>query len=750
MQKFTPRPLPAKQSVNAKIGEFSLVEGFKGYVARQDPTTITPDTLVTPSQNVVMNTAGRVATVKGFVLDGPASSVVDSGILSNYDFPTFNGTVRNMRAGFLTTGGSNGKLQFRYQTGTGLPGNPIVVSWIAIKAALTNVRLSFAEFWDTAELKKLLLWVDGSSNVNEWNGAVTTLASVTAPSTSVVMTVNTTPVAGGTFYAVGDILQLNTGTGARVRVTAVNGSAPFNATTVQLLDVGTGGYPVGTVTTTNLSGTPGAGATISITALQTASTITTQGSLTWAQLGFYQTRNMSITINGATPTAYSYQTGYDTTTLTGVTPDPSTSGYTAGTVIYQTPIVNPLSNMQGILATFSPTCIGCGRNNQLYLGSSTSNSLYISRVNQYVSFSFTSPVRLVGEGDLIQLDSPATGFIPMENRTDELTYDLYISEGADRWAVIRSTLSADLTSEKLEHIRLKVSPLQGAKSSRLMGKMKNHIVYIGNDNVANFFGYLSYQEIPELVDFSYTIVDDMKTYDFTDGSIYYFNNYIYVAIPKQGIVRIYNMTDQTKETTSSLRGMEDVDQQPWFWESPITYPISGFYTVNGVLYGHSYSSSESYQLFTSGSFKGQNIYANATFAYDDKGDRSTNKLSNEMYVEGYIKQNTVISATVGGDLGSFASSQTSLIQGNDNGIVSYGTGAHAIGANPLGSQPLGGANLNVSTLPAWFHVILTYIDAVSYLEQISFSTNGIDLQWEIITYGTNASPTAEGQNDIRR
>jgi hypothetical protein len=44
--------------------------------------------------------------------------------------------------------------------------------------------------------------------------------------------------------------------------------------------------------------------------------------------------------------------------------------------------------------------------------------------------------------------------------------------------------------------------------------------------------------------------------------------------------------------------MEDVTKQPWFWEAPVTYPISGFYVVNGELYGHSYTTSESYKLFT--------------------------------------------------------------------------------------------------------------------------------------------------------
>lgn len=740
-----PPKMPAKNGSH-QIGVYDLVTKFPGYRARIDPTLEDQGVLVPPSQNVVMNTAGRAASVKGYVLDGPGSSAADSGILSSTDFSNFKGDVRNMRAGFLTSAGNDGKLQFRYVSGAGTVASPFVTNWINLKTALAAVRLSFAEFWDTTELKKLLLWVDGSNSISEWNGAVTTYASATAPSATVISTINPVPVAAGTNYQVGDILTLSGGSGGRVQVATTNpiGGA---ALTVTLLDVGSGGYSIGTVATTNANFPVdgGAGATISITALQTASTITKQGSKTWAQEGFYQTRNMMVSIAGTT---YSYQTGYDTTTLTGVNPDPTLAAYAAGQEIHQAVVTNPLANMQGILATFGPTVIGCGRNNQLYVGASNSNSLYISKVNNYVDYRFTVPTRLVGEGELIPLDSPPTAFVPMEMRTDENPYDVWISEGMDRWAVIRSTLSANLTAEKLEHIRLKVSPLQGAKSARLVGKMKNHIVFVGNDNVANFFGFLSYEYIPSSTDFSYSIVDDMKSYDFTDGSIFYWNNYVIVAIPKAGIVRMYNMTDQTQEENSSYKGVEDVTGQPWFWESPIGYPISGFYVVNGQLYGHSYASSESYQLFTGNNFNGQDITANATFAFDDHGDRTASKASDEIWVEGYIKQNTTLNVTVAGDLDSFQNTQTVAVSGSDNSIVAYGAGAHSLGKNPLGSESLGGFTTSSPSRPAWFHVAKTYPQVPSYLEQVSFSTKGVDLQWELLGFGTNAIPTNEGNNDI--
>lgn len=651
--------MPPKQSRN-KVGDYSLATKFPGYRAREDQTTLDPQTLVYPSQNVVIKTSGRVASVEGYVLDGPGSTVIDSGILSCFDFAPTAGNVRNMRAGFLSAAGNDGKLQYRYVTADG------VVHWITLNSGMTNVRLSFTNFWDNTNLLKTLLWVDGTNNIFTWNGAVTTLASATS------------------------------------------------------------------------------------------NTVTLQGSLTWAQLGFYGTSG-TIVINGVSAT---YSGGTNSTTLTGVSVDFSNAGtYPVASIIHQGITTSALSGMTGVPAAFAPTVIGCGRNNQVYLGSSSSNVLYLSKVNNYTDYSFTATARIAGEGWSKTLDAPPVAFVPLEDRSDVNSYDLYISQGRDAWGLIVSSLDityastgvATNTIETLSYVRLMVAPLQGAQSERLVAKMKNHIMFIGHDNVANFMGWISYQEVPETVDFSYPIIDDMKSYDLTDASLFFHRNYVYLAIPKAGIIRVYNMTDQSKQTTmSTYHPYEDVDvaNQPWFWEAPLTFPLSGFYVVDGDIYGHSFTTSESYKLFTGGSLNGQQIDCNATFAYDTKGDRTQSKASDEIWVEGYIKQNTKLNVNVTGDMDNFATTQSTIIDGSDSQIVAFGAGAHSLGKNNLGSQPLGGAQIPATSLPSWFHVAKTYPNVSCYLEQISFSSKGVDLQWELICFGTNASMTSEGNNSI--
>ena len=631
---------PYPKDATNKIGDYQLTEKFDGFFARLDQTMMGPSKMVAPSRNVVIGTSGRPAIVKGYAVDGVASNIQDSGIRSSYDFDTFKNDRRNLRAGFMTTALNDGKLQFRYTNGT----------WYNLMTGLTSVTMSFTTFNDVTEKIKVCLWVDGSGNVREWNGAVALILS-------------------------------NTGT-----------------------------------------------------------TITKTGTSTWAEEGFYVSANKKIVING---TEYTYTGGETTTTLTGFVGLPA---LTANDLVIQQVVTTAISAMASIETTFKPTVIGNGKDNQVYLGMSTSLNQYISKVNNYKDYAFTSPVRVVGEGMLLRLKAPPVKYVPQEVQSTTDAYDIYISSGKSNWQIVRSTLSSDNTKEKLELIDLKIAPLQGAKSEKLVTKMKNHIVFVGNDNVANFLGYTSFQYVPVMNDFSYNIIDDMNSYDFTDASIYYHRNYIYLAIPKHGITRIYNMVDQTQQ--QHRYEVEGTDDQPWFWEAPIGYPMSGFYEVDGEIYGHSYNTSESYKLFTGGTFNGQNIDMNMTFAFDDKGERTQSKASDEIWVEGYIKQNTKVNVTITGDLDFFSSSQTKVIDGADDQIVAFGGNSGGIGKDPLGTRPLGGALTSTKTLPAWFHGVKTYPQVPFYLEQISFTANGVDQEFELLCYGTNTKMTAEGNNSI--
>lgn len=114
---------------------FSIVNSFKhGYRNREDITNLAPGILITGSQNVLTDVTGRVGITKGYALDGAASSTI-APILASYDYEMNTGRIQHLRAGFLTSAGNDGKLQFRYDNGS-------TVVWTDLMTSLTSTSFS--------------------------------------------------------------------------------------------------------------------------------------------------------------------------------------------------------------------------------------------------------------------------------------------------------------------------------------------------------------------------------------------------------------------------------------------------------------------------------------------------------------------------------------------------------------------------------------------------------------------------------
>lgn len=611
---------------------FSLVDRFPlGYRNREDITNLPPGVLVVGSQNVLTNVSERIQIRKGYALDGEESAVI-APILGSFDWLTRGNGERHMRAGFLTTAGNDGKLQYRYEDSSG------TVTWRDLMSSLTSVSYNFCTFWDTTELLRLCLFVNGASEINEWNGAITTFSSATVD------------------------------------------------------------------------------------------TITKEGTTTWAQDGFYTGRDKKVILGGI---EYTYTGGESSTTLTGVTPAPNAGGHVAGDVIHQKPVTTANSSMTDIPTTFKNNLIE-NLYNQIYVGSLTDSSFYLSKVNDYQDFSFTSPTRAPGEGAEATLDANLVAFIPQEE-------NMYISCGKDMLFKTGFTKSGDLTKESFDVTRLKTTAGQGVQSQALLSKIKNDVVLLTNEPTMDTLGRIeNILGTPQTDNISDSIKLDFDQYDFTDGSTFYHRYYIYVAIPKDGVVCVYNLTTGA-------------------WEAPQTLPISRFYVVNGELYGHSYGTSESYKLFTGYSDRatatssGLPIQAVAKFSYQNFGTRSDLKNSNEFYIEGYINNNTTLQGSITYEIDGCATSQTFEVSGSDGQIVCLGPASNSLGKFPLGKQPLGGATpTSLTGLPPKFRVIKTYNRVDFYECQFSFSILGADQRFELLAFGLNAQLSTTTNSAIKQ
>ncbi len=608
----------SRRLVAARKHEFALTQGGWQYRNREDKTLLPGNVMVAGSQNIITNTAGRIQVVKGYTLDG-ASSDTFAPILSAYDWLTSSMGERNHR-GWLEPSDGYGHLQFRTVDSNN------VVTWRDLITTLASGSMNFTTFWDTSELIKELLFVDGSSNIYEWSGATTTFASAT-----------------------------------------------------------------------NV-------------------TLTKEGTTTWAQDGFYTAKaGRSISLLGSDGLVYSatYSGGETTQTLTGVSFDFTTVTPAVGEVIYQTVITTANSTMTSILSTFHNDLIS-PLANQIWIGAMTSQNVYLSKINNYKDYSFFTP-RLPGEGDLFNIDESLMAFAPQEDK-------MYLTTHKSLWYEISFQLSADLTKEAITINRLKTNTLQGAQSQAFVSHDKNNVIFVSHEPVVASLGRVSnILQTPQIEDFSYPIVNDMNFLDFDDGAIKYHKNFIYVAVPKESIVLIYNQTDPTGKHQ--------------FWECPVTYPISRFSIINGELYGQSYETPETFKLFEGYNFNGQPIPAIANFAYNNYGTRSDTKGFNQFMVEGYTNANADFNLGLRKDLNGCSTDATFEINGDDTSIVCAGGSTAPLGIQSLGINPLG-SDIDARSNDPFFRVIKVMpILPYFYQLQVSFFSSGIDQQWEILSFG---------------
>lgn len=758
----------------AMAHEFTLQSLFKyGYRNKEDISNLPASTLVVGSQNVLTNAAEIVAVRNGIQYDGSAGSQNTYGVDSSYDFDTGSlGGVQNTRKW-----GTN--LEVRYV-------NPVtkVVSWINILSTLiaTNV-MNATKFWNGTQ--NLMLFVNGAAAVNSWTGAVASYLSSTSNTLTVsgsatltklnfassgALTINGTQYSytsaglnGVTVYsqtptntkvpltslAFQRISQKFTTNAAATQITTATISlnalasqtfVPYFTAQIYTDNAGVPGTLVGPATNAGAVGaitgaadfaaafnfqnifvagntnyhlviTAGGtqGNNISIYTGNTGSVGTNQsldGGNTWSAINGYM--NATITENET-----------NTTTFLGVSPDPTGAGIAVGDAIIQTPVTG-VGLAIGVATPYVYDLIEA-QYNEVYFGCFASNTVNMSKVSSYTDCSFSTP-RIVGEGQSGNLSSPPTAFIIQDNT-------LYISAGKNSWFKVTRTLSSDNSKESVTFDPIKTTFNQGAQSQGLVGKFKNSIIYVSYEPIFNSFGPVkNILSEPQIVNLSDPIKFDFDAYDFTGGHVVYDNYYIYVSVPRQGVVRMYNV-------------------QKKYWEAPQTMTISRFYHVNGLLYGHSLLTNESYQLFVPGSYNdiGNPINAVAAFPYvcQQGGQAPQKKFFNKFYTEGYISTNANLTMTVNYDFGGFSGNYSTALFGTNPHIIFNKITDGSLGRNNLGDEPIGQI-LNLSQQPAnpKFRSINTFPPVHNFEYQIVYSSNEVDYYWSLLRFGPAIGPAS--------
>lgn len=752
--------------------EFTLQDIFKlGYRNKEDISNQPPYVLSVGSQNVLTNAAEQIVVRNGYQYDGPVGNQNTYGIDSGYDFNTHVNGVQNVRKW-----GTN--LEMRYV-------NPStkVVSWINILNSLlaTNV-CNFTDFWEVSNTKNVCLFVNGTLSVYRWTGAIGSFASSTSntitlqgskslpnlnfdTSGSVLIDGVTYVYTSAGFIAA--IPYTESPTNNKIPVTQTQwtsqlfttGSAATQITSVALttnqniietlsvnylgsIYTDNAGVP-GTLVASTIGSVPGVSSSGNFIVNFTfnasinpstnyhfvVSLLAGVGTLS-VYTGVSSGVGTNISVNSGV--SWSSQNGFlnmvvnendsNLQTFNGVSPSPS--GITVGDAVIQAPTVGTTAVTDAPLSTFD--LIGTLRN-QIYYGSFSNQTVYITKVNSYTDASFSTP-RVVGEGASVTLDAPPVAFIPQVQA-------MYMSAGLSYWYGTKFTLSSDLANESFEINAIKTSANQGAFSQSYVANIKNSISFISNEVLFNSFGPV--KDIltdPQMENMSDPIKYDVDAYTFGGGSVHYFNYFIYFSVPKNNVVRVYN-----------------VDKK--YWEAPQTMPVGIFYEVNGALYGHDATTNASYQLFVPNTYNdvGGPINAIAAFPYVSSEGAQANqkKFFNKFYTEGYIAGNTTLTLEINYDFGAFSGTYSTGISGANKAIVFNKITDGSLGKNTLGSQPIGTIlNLpQLSPIPK-FRVINTFAPVNNFEYQVVYSSYDVDQNWALLRFGPGIAPSRDIGNEI--
>lgn len=392
---------------------------------------------------------------------------------------------------------------------------------------------------------------------------------------------------------------------------------------------------------------------------ETTNTLTI-ASGTWGEKGFPATG--SVVIDGNT---YSYTGGFDTNTLTGVTPDPT--GLVAEKKAFE-PVTE--ESLTSIDSSYKIDYVGVYRN-QLYLGSDTSRLAPVSSGIDYTLYTIPG-TRAAGDPNEFLLDDNSRGFMP--------TKQSMLMFGANNTVMeVKYALSADQTKEAFTVDHVINGDNQGSISSRARVSVGGNIYYMNRDlqmAVIQITSTLS--QTSEDVNPSELIQNDFDSFDWTDSSMKYWKRNIVVVIPKENRMMLFNL-DRS------------------LWQAPQIFQnidIGGVsVTKDNRLIGHSYTKNVSYILFdeTTNSDVGVAFPTKAIFAYNQFGDRTALKAFNLYYQDGYISSGGELTREILFDYNGAAGIDTQTFSGIETEYISDIEDSGGLGADPLGKAPLSGA-----------------------------------------------------------
>lgn len=695
-------------------------EPFLGYISSLDPTISSPRSLVQGSKNVYKSRKGTIAVRPGKKRRGSADNT-GTGVTSSFEWETSFSSVYPMRVLAESAAGGDGKLQFESTIADGI--TPV---WYSLLTNLTLTRFVFDTWWDDVQSKDRLLMVKGDPDILSWSGGVAKLASFTTVHGSVATV--TAPILGtGTAYTTGDILTIPGGSGdVQVQVTDALGGVIFAVGSP--ISTRGSGYSAGTVSPTGGTGT---GASLSVLIEDTVSITNSEG-LTWHELGFADDddhpEEFVIQINS---NSYSYLGGVDTTTLQGLSTTIVTEPI--GSIVIQRIVTQ--SNAIG--STFNidfQRVVG----NQVYVGSYDSRVVYSSADGDFRDFT-NSGSHVYGDPAIMTFDQQVRGI-------GEQGGKICIFAGLDLLYLVTPNVNVTYTYTGTDGAavfvynqveKVPLASFSAADAHEFIGNFGGYLVWKDQSNQLRALGTFTDNLAKQPIYFSLPVWDELKAEDFTGGSLKVVDDMVNLIAPITGNTWIY----QERQIINELGQITSEK----IWYPPQVWGISRIALVDGLVFGHSSSNPQMFQLWETDQYHDDTSSDSAATSYKCVArfgyarDKRSNVISfNKLFTEGYILENSPLNMDVLFDYQGSEMIVNAIIQAADDLLpadaIFMAPLTGIIGGDEIGASDIGGAD---GTNFPKFRVIGSTDSTNCFEYLLQFWTDTADARWEILTYGSN-------------
>jgi len=473
--------------------------------------------------------------------------------------------------------------------------------------------------------------------------------------------------------------------------------------------------------TSNLYAWAGGVTTIDST---TATTITKTGSATWTEDHFESTGGAgTVVING---TIYSYTGGAGTTQLTGVTPDPTGEA-------------NGSYALSGIKTTATTPASGFNNdflkavNNRLFVGSYSSQLIYISSATDYTNYTIPSPI-IPGSPNILTLDGIGKGIGVRQGNA-------HISFGTDGWVEVTFPQYTDASGIILEQITPVLKPVQAlgaALAHEFIANNGDNFFYVAQDQQLRYFGAANNSFTTVYPCLSQEIYTELENEDFDGGGIKVIADRTYITAPNTGNVWIY----QVRQSINS-EGQVVAER---IWYPPWVLNATRIDEINGQVVAFSNANPQVYYVWDtmqwhddSPSDESLPYTCIAAFSYVSVGtSRQTVQSFTMAYSEGYIGIGSPLYLTMNYDYLGATSTLTAPVNTTDRPAKLYQISAPSLGDMSLGAAPIGDIVSDSEQDYPKFRVINQFSQQNCFEYQKVYYSDEADSRWELLAIGTNA------------